>query len=110
MANDNIVPLNMQNFKEALVDPTKLHCLDCGGWPIEDGATFVAVFLVRNGVAELGGICEGCWLRRLHRRGTMINITSGPGYQVDVPGLDLPHPRPPTPPRNPRPLRSPKRG
>ena len=29
-------------------DPHPLVCLDCGGWPIDNGAVFVAVVMVRD--------------------------------------------------------------
>jgi hypothetical protein len=91
MANsrDAVVPLTVQDFNEALIDPTKLHCVDCGGWPLDNGAVFVAVFLVKNGKAELGGICESCWLNRLQRRGQIINATSSECSQVELPELGL---------------------
>lgn len=67
----------------AKLDAKSLRCVDCDGWPIDNGAVFVAVFLIREGAPVLGGICELCWLRRLQRRGGMVNVTSGPGFQVN---------------------------
>lgn len=88
----------------ATLDQKALRCVDCEGWPIDNGAVFVAVFLIREHKPVLGGICELCWLKRLQRRGHFVNATSGPGYQVNLPELDIiprPKPRPYnyTPPR-----------
>lgn len=84
---DQIVPLSIETFKQALIDPTQLHCVDCGGWPLDNGAAFVAVFIIKDKQAQLGGICEVCWLQRLHRRAAIVNATSGPSWQIKVPGL-----------------------
>ena len=80
----SIVPLSA-----ALIDPKNLNCIDCGGWPLDGGAVFVAVFRIVNGAAELGGICELCWLKRLERRGKIVNATSSFCSQVDLPELGL---------------------
>jgi hypothetical protein len=66
-----------------------LRCCDCGGWPITNGSVFVAVFLIRDGKQELGGMCELCFLRRLERRGKEINATSSYCSQVHLPELGL---------------------
>lgn len=66
-----------------------LRCVDCGGWPIDDGSVFVAVYFIRKGIRELGGMCELCWLKRLERRGQVVNATSTPCSQVEVPALGL---------------------
>lgn len=83
--------------KSEFANPEDLHCCDCGGWPVEGGAVFVAVFLVRNKSCEIGGICELCWLIRLQNRGRIINATSSPGSQVDVPALGIHRPKPQRP-------------
>lgn len=71
------------------LDLKALNCIDCGGYPIDNGAVFVAVFKVQDGKPQLGGMCELCWLRRLERRGKMVNMTSSPASQVDLPELGL---------------------
>lgn len=71
------------------LDLQKLNCIDCGGWPIDNGAVFVAVFKVQDGVPQLGGMCELCWLKRLQKRGQIVNMTSTRGSQVEVPELGL---------------------
>ena len=83
------IPVEIQPFAAALLDPRSLHCVDCGGFPLGDGAAFVAVFVIRHDVATIGGICELCWLKRLERRGRIVNATSSPSSQVEVPGLGL---------------------
>lgn len=81
MANEQLAPV---------FDMESLNCLDCGGFPIDDGSVFVAAFLVRNGKPELGGICERCWLRRLEKRGQTINrSSSGSSAQFDIPLMGL---------------------
>jgi len=80
----NVTPLGV-----ALIDPLKLRCIDCNGWPLNNGAVFVAVFVIRSGQAELGGICELCWLKRLERRGKLVNATSTMESQIALPQLGL---------------------
>ena len=79
----------MAELTDGKFDAEKMKCCDCGGWPIDDGAVFVAVFLIRKGVPTLGGMCELCWLKRLSRRVQMVNMTSSPMYQIDLPELGL---------------------
>jgi hypothetical protein len=93
---DDVVPIQVESFGEALIDPKKLHCVDCHGWPLDNGAVFVAVFIIRSGKAQLGGICELCWLKRLQARGRIVNATSSECSQVDLPQLGInkvKHPR-----------------
>lgn len=68
---------------------TGLLCCDCGGWPIDGGAYFLAVLLVHQGKPLSSQICELCWLKRLSRRGGLVNMTSSAGSQITVPDLDL---------------------
>ncbi len=68
---------------------TELFCVDCGGYPIDEGAVFVAVYKVSKGQPVLGGMCELCWLKRLERRGKLVNMSTDRPYQVEVPSLGL---------------------
>ncbi len=77
-------------------DPKSLRCCDCGGWPIDNGSVFVAVFLIRDGVPILSGMCELCQLKRLQHRAHMVNMSSGLMWQIDLPELNI-HKRRQTP-------------
>ncbi len=72
-----------------LLDEKQLLCCSCGGYPIDDGAVFVAVFYISKGKRELGGMCELCYLKRLKKRGHAVNISSGPTWQIDMPELGI---------------------
>ncbi len=77
--------------------PAKIHCLDCGGWPIEGGAVFIPVAHCKDGAhvsvlrepqkghftpfVDVGFICELCFVWRLQRRADIVSRTSTPkGY------------------------------
>lgn len=79
----------MTTLPAAPIDPKNLLCCDCGGWPIDNGAVFVAVFCIKDGKPELGGMCELCWLKRLERRGRIVNETSTPDSQLNIPQMEL---------------------
>ena len=70
-------------------DPKKLRCCDCGGFPLDSGSIFVSVFLIRDGKAEIGGICELCLLKRLERRSQLVNASSSRDFQVHVPEIGI---------------------
>lgn len=58
-----------------------IQCLGCGGWSIDNGAVFVSVYFIHNGIEHEGWTCEGCWMRGLQHRGRMLNL--------DVPELGV---------------------
>jgi hypothetical protein len=68
---------------------TGLHCCDCGGWPIENGARFLCVVFVKDEKKHEEYVCELCYLKRLYQRGDFCNRSSSPGSQLTVPELGL---------------------
>lgn len=83
-------------FDEAdkVLDPHKIRCLDCGGWPIPGGAIFIPVAHCKSGtpvefltpgertqftpMPTVGFICELCFVERLQRRAHIVSATSTP--------------------------------
>lgn len=72
-------------------DEHPILCAGCGGWPIDDGAVFVAVLAIVGGERHHGWMCELCYLKKLQRRGHFVNISSGPTWQIDLPEIGI-HP------------------
>lgn len=68
-----------------------IACADCGGCPVDDGAAFVSLLWIANGVRHFGWVCELCYLRRLHKRARFNNMASEPGsfWQIDLPEIGV---------------------
>lgn len=79
--------MKKQAFELPVDEEGRIHCHDCSGWPIEEGAAFVILMI--HGEQSLCAICEVCHLKRLQERAMRVNSTSGPKYQIHIPEINI---------------------